>query len=393
VYKIKHRKIKLLFFHDNLELGGGERVIINILHNLDKNKFDFSLVLSEKKGVFLNDAKGIDIIDMKIKKIKSKKIIWRFCRYIKRVYKVYRIIKFKKPDIVITISTTLTPIVAFTKLFARREKVIIGVHVNIVKALKNRFLQRILIKLSYLIADKIIPVSNSIAEDINKNFNVPKDKIKVIYNVVNIDEIDRLKNEEIDDEWFKNIKNNLKIISVGRISHEKGYKNLLNAFKIVRENGIDVYLIILGEGEEKTNLRNLALRLGIQEYVVFAGFKRNPYKYMKNSDVFVLSSVSEAFPLVLIEAMICGVPIISTKCHRAELITDGVNGILVPVNNEKAMADAIINLLRDKGKAKKLSGEGIKRVKDFDIKKMIEEYEKTFVECYYKGKNINHINP
>ncbi|OQX18846.1 MAG: hypothetical protein BWK75_06255 [Candidatus Altiarchaeales archaeon A3] len=258
--KMTNRKIKLLFIHDNLELGGGERILLNILHNLDKNKFDFSLVLSEKKGVFLNDVKDIDIIDMKIKKIKYEKLIWRFFRYVERFYKVYDIINLKKPDIVITFSTTLAPIIAFTKLFVIREKVIIGLH--IFKPFENCFLGSVLTKLSYLIVDKVIPVSNGIAEDLNKNFNVPKDKIKMIHNGINIDGINKLKNEKIYDDWFK--KDSIKILSCGRLGEGKGHSHLIKAFKIVKESGINTSLIILGEGYERIKLENLAKNLNIR---------------------------------------------------------------------------------------------------------------------------------
>ena len=99
---------------------------------------------------------------------------------------------------------------------------------------------------------------------------------------------------------------------------------------------------------------------------------------MKASDIFVLSSLWEGFGNVIIEAMACGVPVISTKCHGpAEIINDGINGILVPGEHPEAMADAIIRLLKDRRLAEHLINEGYKRIEDFKVGKMIAEYEKV----------------
>ncbi len=388
-----NKKIKLLFFANNLEWGGVARVLINILNGLNKSKFEIVLALVEKKGVFLNKVpKDIRIIFIRKEKyLKNKSFFaWAF-RYLKDLYNVYKIVNSECPDIVLDIIGQLTPKILFVMLFRRKTKFITNVHAHISTAnsetlsnLKiNFFFNRVSIMLLMMAcrrADKVICVSEGVSEDINKNFNVPKNKMVVIYNPHDIKEINKLKNEEIYEDWFKN--NNPKIISVGRLYFLKGHKYLLKAFKFVRENGINANLIILGDGIEKANLENLARKLGIEKYVIFAGFKENPYKYMKNSDVFVLPSLSEAFPCVLIEAMVCGVPVVATRCPSGpeEIITDGINGLLVSVKDEKALADAMINLLKDKNKAKRFVNEGIKRANDFEVKKSINEYERVFTD-------------
>ncbi len=395
-----NRKIKLLFFHDNLEGGGGEKVIVTLLNHLDRNKFNPSLVLTEKKGVFLDKVrKDVKISSlMKNNILRDERFLTRGFRYLQRVYNVCKIINSEKPDIVMSISNTLGPMTIFAKLFARKTKVIIGVQNHVTLGLEESpdikdkfFLKRViptLLYIGYRMADKAICASKGVGEDVNKNFGMPKDKIIVIYNPLDIDEINKLKNEKIYEDWFKN--NNLKIISVGRLHHQKGYRYLLNAFKLVRENGIGADLIILGEGIEKVNLKNLVKNLGLEDYVIFGGFKENPYKYMKNSDIFVLSSIWEGFGIVVAEAMACDVPVVATRCPSGpdEIVTNNVNGILVPVKDEKALADAIINLLKDKNKTKRLVKEGIKRADNFKVKKIVERYEKVFTECYYNSRHV-----
>jgi len=393
--KMTNRKIKLLFIHDNLEGGGGERILVDLLNNIDRTKFDLSLVLKEKRGVFLNKVrKDVKVCSlMKINALKDERFLMRAFRYIQQVYTLCKIINSEKPDIIMGISALIYPTIIFKKLFARKTKVILNIQIHLTMGLLEEspdikdkfFLEKMLPKFLYRMcqmADGVICASKGLDYDINKRFGVPKNKIIVIYNFINIEEINKLKNEEIYDDWFKN--NNSKIIAVGRLHPQKGFTYLLKAFKIVRENRINADLTILGEGREEVNLKNLTRDLGLDNQVVFAGFQENPYKYMKNSDIFVLSSIFEGFGNVLIEAMACGIPVISTRCPSGpdEIITNNVNGVLVPVRDEKALADAMINLLKDRNKAERMTKEGIKRANDFDIEKMVKEYEKTFIKCY-----------
>ncbi len=387
-----NKKIKLLFLTDELEGNGNNRVMVNILNNISRDKFSFSLVLSERRGIFLNDLReDVKITGLiKTEYLKDERFFPRVFRYVQRFYKVCKIINSEKPDIVLCPSYTLGLIAVFAKLFVRKTNIILLTqnHMSIVLEeechnVNDNFVGRIIVpKLLYRKVDEIICVSEGICDDLNKSFGIPKTKITVIYNGCDRTEINKLKNEEIHDGWFK--KTNLKIISVGRLHHQKGYEYLLKAFKLVTENEINASLIILGEGIEKTNLEKLVRVLGIENYVIFAGFKENPYKYMKNSDVFVLSSIYEGFGYVIVEAMACGVPVIATRCPSGpdEIITDNVNGILVPMKDENALANAIIDLLIDKDKAERLMKEGIKRSNDFRVKKMVEEYERVFINLY-----------
>ncbi len=139
-------------------------------------------------------------------------------------------------------------------------------------------------------------------------------------------------------------------------------------------------LVILGDGGKRSNLEKLARQLGIERQVTFLGFQTNPFKYLARSDIFVLSSLWEGFALVIVEAMACGIPVISTRCPSGpdEIITDGVNGLLVPVADETALAEAILRLLKDKKLAVKLAQAGTKRAEDFAITKIIKQYEAIF---------------
>ena len=159
--------------------------------------------------------------------------------------------------------------------------------------------------------------------------------------------------------------------------YQKNYPLLLEAFATTQKQ-VDSKLLILGQGEDRVSLEKLTHKLGIQKKVFFLGFQKNPYKYMAASDIFVLSSFWEGFANVVIEAMACGIPVISTRCYGPEeIITGGRNGILIPGENPEAMAGAIIRLLKDKRSAGHIAREGRKRAEDFRVEKMIVEYGKV----------------
>jgi glycosyltransferase involved in cell wall biosynthesis len=169
------------------------------------------------------------------------------------------------------------------------------------------------------------------------------------------------------------------VVAFGRLISRKGFDDLLKAFRIVRDK-MKSRLIIIGDGEEHNNLQNLSYSLSLEDDVTLTGYLDNPYEILSSADVFVLSSRWEGFGNVIIEAMACGVPVISTDCPYGpnEIITHGVNGLLVPVGDVQAMAEAIVTLLRDRALRTSLAEAGRKRAQDFSVDKMVAEYEKVF---------------
>ncbi len=162
-----------------------------------------------------------------------------------------------------------------------------------------------------------------------------------------------------------------KIIAVGRLVPQKDYPTLLRAFReVVLEKG-QARLVILGEGALLPELKSQAKALGIEEYVWFAGFVENPFAYIKRASVFVLSSVSEGFGNVLVEAMGLGVPVVSTNCSGgpAEILENGKWGQLVPIADVKALAQALNAVLDGKGI------DGRERALDFSLNAVLDQYQ------------------
>lgn len=149
---------------------------------------------------------------------------------------------------------------------------------------------------------------------------------------------------------FRSEKHKKEIVAVGRLMPQKNYPMLLKAFEIVCRENEEYILRIFGKGIYETELRKLAVSLGIENRVVFEGFSTNVHEAIKDSDIYVMSSDFEGLPNALMEAMAMGFPVVSTDCPAGGprmLIEDGVNGLLVPIGDETAMAQAILRLINE----------------------------------------------
>jgi glycosyltransferase involved in cell wall biosynthesis len=172
-----------------------------------------------------------------------------------------------------------------------------------------------------------------------------RSKTRVIYNPIISDELKTKAAQPLDDPWFTPGHPPV-ILAVGRLDPAKDYSGLIKAFSILRQQ-IDANLMILGEGPERGKLESLAQELGLSDSVRLPGLMMNPFPYMTNADVFVLSSIWEGLPGTLIQAMACGCPVVSTDCPSgpSEILDGGRYGTLVPVGAPTEMAAGIISAL------------------------------------------------
>lgn len=377
----KNERKKIIFVMPSLGGGGAERVCLNILKYINRERFITSVVLFEKKGVYLNQIpEDVAVYDL------NKRNRFDFLKLIfKLTYRIYPIVK---PDIVVSFLNYANFINILSKVvsFFVKPSIVISERNYTSISLKFRRLKRIktvLVKNIYPWADKIIVISKGIKKDLIQNFKIPIKKIKVIYNAINFSEIEKLSRESVAIKLFTD--DIPVIVACGRLTYQKNFSLLLNAFsKVIKKH--NAKLLILGEGEEKDKLIKLSHKLKIDDKVFFLGFQKNPFKYMAKADVFILSSLYEGFGNVLVEAMACGTPIVSTCCPSGppEIITDEVNGLLVPVGDVDAMAKAIFRLLKDETLRKHLVEAGKNRAKDFRVEKMVAEYENVFENIFTK---------
>jgi glycosyltransferase involved in cell wall biosynthesis len=376
----RKEKIKITFLMPSAETGGSEKNILKLLRNLNSKNFQKSLLLQKKKGDLLEEISP----DVLVKELGS----------LFSIFTIFSLIKYfreEKPDILVSIFPRLNVVNVLAKILSNsKAKIIISVRstnsqlfkysaYKISHKLMSQFIMPSLVKFFYKRADLIICVSQGVADDISKVIG-NKANIKVIYNPVIDNSIIRLAKEPMADIGIKN-KFIPIILTVGRLTKAKDYATLLKAFSIVFKSN-PAYLLIVGEGEERKKIENLVEKLEISKNVLLLGLQNNPLKYIDKADVFVLSSVLEGFPNVLVEAMACGVPVVSTDCQSGpnEIIENGKSGFLVQVADEKKMANAIIKLLEDKELRKNFSEEGKKRAHYFSAEKSVKEFENVFLK-------------
>ncbi|MHA1845999.1 MAG: glycosyltransferase [Promethearchaeota archaeon] len=370
-----NKKKKLLFVISSLRGGGAERVVVNLINHLERNKYEPYLVIFENKLDLKRNLKfPIKIVCL------EKKSKWDF---LKIILKLRKVIKNYKPDSVISFLQYTNIVTVLSTLYQRRNyTLIISERSYPRKYLANNlfgFIERVLMNFTYKQSDLIIAVSKGIKIVLEEDFRIASKKIKVIYNPIPLEEVILKSKKRVEHLFLKNNDFQL-IISAGRLVKLKRFDRLLKAFAIIKRYKKSARLIILGDGILKRELENLALRLNINKFVSFVGYKDNPYAWMSKAHIFALSSDYEGFPNVLIEAMACGVPVISTDCPSGpkEIITNEKNGILVPVGDERKLADGILDLLGDEKKRRRLSIEARKRVQDFEAKKIVRQYAELF---------------
>jgi glycosyltransferase involved in cell wall biosynthesis len=360
----------------NLAGGGAERTIVNIINNIDKNKFEVTLVIGSNR---INDYLYLVNNDIKVIFLHSEKR-----RQI--IFKLNKVIRNEKPDLLFSTLNTNNIVLLLAKLISLKKiPTVIREANNRTQSGSVTFKNKIVTSILYnFCSNRIISLSKGVKDDLTKNFKIKENKIEVIYNPVDIASVKLLKDETISDLDLP--MGGKLIISVGKLGEQKDFPTLLKAFEIVQRE-IDTNLLILGKGADEHKLKDLCKDLGIEKKVHFMGFKDNPYKYMKKADVFVLTSKWEGFGHVIVEAMTVGTPVVATNCNSGpgEIIDNNKYGILAPVLDYKTIAQKIIELLEDEKRRKSYIKAGSGRSSVFDVTNIVKQYESVFLSLIKKN--------
>jgi glycosyltransferase involved in cell wall biosynthesis len=240
--------------------------------------------------------------------------------------------------------------------------------------------QRPLLQRAYLQADAIVAVSDGVANDLATYSGIPRDRIRTVYNPVVGPDLTAKAREPLDHPWFAPGEPPV-ILGVGRLDPQKDFATLIRAFARVRARR-PARLVILGtenrtEPACRAELKALPGALGVAEHVAMPGFVDNPLAFMARSAVFVLSSLYEGLPGVLIQALACGCPVVSTDCPSGprEILDDGHFGPLVPVGDDPALAEAIEAILDDPPPSATLRA----RAELFSVDRAVDNYLKLLL--------------
>lgn len=363
---------RILFFIPSLAGRGAEKVLVNLVNNLDKNKYDITVQTLFDKGSNKKQLEGNGI---------HYKYIFKHCFrgnvYVLKLFSpklLYKIMIREKYDIIVSFLQSPTTRV-ISGCDNENTKLINWIH-NEVKNSKDftkvyrnkkefkKCLQRY---------NLTVFVSNTAKKSFEDNFDLDL-KSCVKYNIVDDSYIKRKATEKITDINFEEDKINL--ITVGGLVYQKGYDRLLRIMKKIVDENKNVHLYVLGEGQQKDYLNKILKENLLENYVSLIGYKMNPYKYVKKADLFVCSSYYEGYSTAITESLILGTPVITTLCSgMEELLEYGKYGIIAD-NNEESLYIELKKIIEDKGKLEKLKSLAVERSKYFDMEKNLKEIEK-----------------
>lgn len=391
-------KKKIAMLLPNYKGGGMPKVAENISLNLDEDKYDQLLLILSNEKEHRYDFNG----EIKHISPSGKNLLSKLYINLKRLPQLKKIKEKEKFDVVISFGVQAN----IMNIITKSGEITICTEHNI-KSIENKTwgfkgkIYDLLMKKYYNKADYLVAISEVMKLDLIKNYNISQD-IQVIYNPHVIEEVMRKSKEEVDLEYLDLFNNGPVIITVGRLVYAKAQWALIRVMKKIVDNYPNAKLLILGEGELKDKLIEMAKSLNLQDNIFFLGHVSNPYALIKKSDVFILSSLFEGFPNVLIEALACGTAIISTDCPSGPReildINKEVNkvitsyekchyGVLTPqlsdcipdigeklTDQEEEMYKALKYLLENKLERELYEVRGISYSYTFDVKNKISQY-------------------
>lgn len=336
------RKMKVTVFVPSLRGGGAERVAVSLAAGFARRGVLTHLVVAQAAGPLVAELpSGVRLVDLRASRVAFA--VPALARYLRRT----------RPDAMVALMAHADVAAAVALRVAHvPTRLIVSFHGPLTARLTANHLKwlawRAALRRAIAIADCTVAVSTGVADNLAANLGVSRGAIKVVHNPVVSDDLLERGQAPPGHPWFTSRETVL--VSAGRLSDVKHHDLLIRAFARLRRSRA-AKLIILGDGPERPRLTELAAGLGVEDDVDMPGFVVNPFPYMRQAAVFVLSSRWEGFPLVLVEAMAFGTPIVSTDCPTGprEILEGGKWGRLVPVDDEVALAAAIVAALDEPG--------------------------------------------
>lgn len=363
--------IKILFFIETLSGGGAEKVLQNLVNNMDAKKFDITVqtVWKENPEGLLNNNIKYKYIYPCCSTLNNYK--YRASVLLKTIYPLH--IKDNYDIEVAYLECGATKVISTST--NKKAKKIAWVHCDLAKKTSNIDTFKKKSINWYKKFDKIVCVSKDVEKSFKSIYGDEFDTT-VIYNVIDDYSIREKAKEVIEDFPFD--EKIPTIVSVGRLSKEKRFDRLIEAHKLILDQGLSNKLLIIGEGHERESIEQIIKASNVQNTVTLSGFKTNPYPYIKKADLLVCSSDYEGFSSFVAEGLILGKAIVTTKCNGMnELLDDSQYGIITE-GNTKALAEGIKRLLSNNDLKKEYEKKALERGSDFSIEETVKETEQFF---------------
>lgn len=362
---------KIGIFVGHMSKGGMAMGIANLSWALSKQFNDIELLY------FGTEQPDFDfygkMVNLAIPGSMQMNHLQRLFRTIQRYFRLRKYVRRNRIETLISFGEIAN---VLNVLVSGKKKTILAVQVDLLRSQTNSIYHRIyhgLVRLLYRHADAVVAISEQIAADLQAVFHVKREKIHAIPNIYRFEDIKTMAVQPLEPireaVFAKPV-----VINIANLNEQKSQKHLIRAFVLAKQNIPELQLVIVGRGHLLDNLQRQATQSGYAKDIHFLGFQDNPYKFIKRAHLFVLSSLFEGIPTVLLEAMALGVPVISTDCKTGprEVLGDSEFGVLVPdvldagaSRTEEAIAHWMVKLIQNPSLAEDFVAKAFQRIRDF----------------------------
>jgi glycosyltransferase involved in cell wall biosynthesis len=344
---------RVLLAIGSLAAGGSERQVLGILKHLDRARYQPELYVVYAGGELRDEVPPDVPVHVFTERCGPLRRGFPGAIHRARVRDYAAVLAERDIDLTYdrTFHMTLSAAGAVVRRPTPRISVIVSDPQSDFETSRERYapVKRLLLKRAYRRADVVAAVSEGVRRRAIDYYGLPPEKVETLANFFDVERIERMAQCDPPPELARR-EGRFRIVAVGRLTEAKGYDVLLDALRLVHDRGQGaVELILVGAGPLEDELRRRIQAASLADHVVLAGFQRNPLPLMRTADLFCLASIYEGMPNVLVEAMLCGVPILATDCESGprEILEGGRFGRLVPPRDPEPLADAICDAVVD----------------------------------------------
>ena len=364
----QQERIRVAFFLSDLDPGGAQRTIVNLVKGLPLHRFFASLVVARGSGAARDWLeKEHEIIDLGCARTRDALLPLR------------RYLAAERPDILFATMVDANIVAALAaRLVGHRPHLILR-ETNPHRARNDLGrIRRWAVQWAYPRADALVALSNGVGRELIADYGLDPARVVTIHNPVDTESWRRRAETARAGAppWGSFAGKGPVLVAVGRLIRQKGFDLLLRALARCQGAGRQARLVIVGEGPERRALEALAAELGIAERVLLAGFATDPAAWYAHGDLFVLPSRWEGFGHVIVEAMACGLPVVAFDCPYGpiDILGDGEGGVLVPPEDVAALAVTLDRILGDRDRRARLAAAAPHIAERFSQSRIVREY-------------------
>lgn len=394
--KSVNNRNKILFVVTQSEMGGAQRFVFEVVSNLDKEKYHILVAAGEGDGQLLRKLESLPIKTISLKNMKRAPLPWQVFF---SIAEIFNLLKKEKPDTLFLCSTTAGLLGSLSAFFYKLTKpynlnakpyIIYRIGGWAFRDPRPFWINKAILwteKITAPLKDKIIVNSEIDRRIAIEQKLCPPEKIVRIYNGIDPNQLQFLSKEEamkkicqLSNLPIEQFSNSLIIGTVANFYKTKGLAYFIESVHLLKTScklqDTSYKIIIIGEGRQRAQLEELIKKYGLENKVFLAGRIPEAFKYLKAFDIFVLSSLKEGFPWIILEVMAAEIPIIATDVGALpEIIKNGEEGILIPPKNSQQLSEKILELIKNPKNYLKLRDQAKEKLKQFSLQKMVTETE------------------